>query len=370
MEPFEPDVAESQQFIVISGHVTDKPGSHYVTVFRSEPYHSRNLSPVTGCIVVIHDESENVRIYREVSSGVYEVDLNRSFLAVGKCYSISVITPTDVEYRSDFDTLLACPPIDTCYYEINHNEEGNSGNPRSGIQFYNDLKGSENEAKCFRWILYETWEYHSPHLANSHFINGKIEPFDGNNIAVCYRTEPVKDLYISSTSSLSENRLNKNALNFVPGSSEKLAHQYSILVEQQSLSQQVFDFWNGIKTNTAEQVSLFDNQPVQITGNIYNVNDPLDPVLGCFYATQIHERRILLDRGSIPFIIQQSSCQLDTAHEIGFLNASQSAFFVYYTRLEHDEFNQLEEVDYYIYGPPECFDCRALGGDTIKPEFW
>ena len=50
IDPFQPDIKETQQAIVIYGVVTDQPGTHQVSVSASTAYDEPSLVPVTGCV--------------------------------------------------------------------------------------------------------------------------------------------------------------------------------------------------------------------------------------------------------------------------------------------------------------------------------
>ena len=195
IEPYEPEISESQDVLVISGSVTDQPGFQYVTISISAPYNSPEVRPVSGCVVSVEDEVGTMRVYTEQESGLYEAYLESSFLGVGKAYSLYVVTPNGGEYRSEYDTILLCPPVDTVFYEVQ--SEGTSDPEVSyyGLQFYNNLEGVEEGARNFRWVITETWEYTSPYYADVIFDGHGYENFNGSEINVCYMTEGINSLF-------------------------------------------------------------------------------------------------------------------------------------------------------------------------------
>ena len=141
IDPYQPVINETQEVTVIHGVITGKPGIHQVTVSTSTPYNDPSSVPVSGCVVRVEDEQGNMVVYEETDLGTYEADIDASFLALNKLYCLSVITMDGDEYRSTYDTLLACPPIDTLYYEVQSQGTSNPDVNYYGLQFYSDATG-------------------------------------------------------------------------------------------------------------------------------------------------------------------------------------------------------------------------------------
>jgi len=359
--PYEPEINDTQEVMVISGSITDKPGFHYVTVSVSAPYNEPEPKPVSGCVVSVEDEGGDLRVYNEQIPGLYEVLLEAEFLGVGKTYSLSVLTPSGEEYRSDYDTLLACPPVDSIYYEIQSQGTSDPDITYHGLQFYNDLVGDTDVARSFRWRLQETWEYTAPYGAGAIFDEDGFREFDGTPIYRCYMTLRIRDLYTASTRALAENRINKNALNYVSNQSPRLFKQYSLLVEQQSLSNDAFAYWDQMKTSASEGGGLYETQPSSTIGNIYNIRRPEEKVLGCFYATQIQEKRITL-KNDFEFEVDRYRCVLDTVYSLDEFGDIYPYYMI--------SIGMMPPGPPWLYGDQQCFDCRRYGGSTTKPDYW
>lgn len=360
--PYEPEIGESQEVLVINGMVTDKPGFHYVGISKSSPYNEPEFKPVSGCVVSVEDESGDIRTYHEQIPGLYETLLESSFLAVGKSYSLSVITPSGNEYRSDYDTLLKCPPIDSIYYELESQGTSNPDVTYEGIHFYNDLVGMEDASKNFRWSLRETWEYNSPYVAGAIYDEDGFREFAGDFLNTCYMTDQrIRSLYTASTRDLAENRLNRNSLNFVSNQSPRLAYQYSLLVQQQSLTNGVFDYWDKMRTNATEGGGLYETQPSSTIGNIYNVVKPEEKVLGCFYATQIQEKRITV-KNEFEFDVEHFTCLLDTVYSLDEYKDNYPYYMI--------SIGMMPPGPPWLYGEKHCFDCRRYGGVLSEPDYW
>jgi hypothetical protein len=365
IEPYDPVITETQDVMVINGMITDQPGLHTVTISLSTPYNNPSFRPVSGCVVSVQDGSGNMAFYSETgyNPGVYEAWLDETFLGVGKTYSLQVVTPSNEVYRSDYDTLLFCPPVDALYYEQSVSGGTDPEDIWQGIQFYNDVKGNMNGTRNYRWKAIATWEYHAPYTANYVRYQGINIPYIQDTVSVCYLTETIETVYAASTQLLTENSIYKNKLHYVSDQTPRLAERYSLLLEQHSLTDQAYAYWEKLAAQSANDASLYETQPSSSQGNIFNTNVSAEKVLGCFYATQVKEERIFVDWEDLDFLVGAYTCRLDTLYD--------NNTFMF------DQYYYLISLNVIGPGPPwlwsgvrNCFDCTEREGDNIKPDFW
>ena len=368
IEPFEPVIKEYQNVLVINGKITDQPGIHYVEVSRSTPYNKPFYKPVGGCIVMVTDENGDMIPFQEGEGGKYSADIPGSFLAVGKAYRLQVFTPNQREYCSEYDTLLACPPIDSIYYEVETRETSDPDFFLGGIQFYVDMTGSASDSRDFMWQLEETWEYWAALFSQYIRREGElVTKFRSSDLFKCWKTYPINEIYTETTRNLSVNALKRNSLNFVSNETDRLKVAYSLLVKQQSLTRRSYVYWEKMKAQSRETGGLYESQPSSGIGNIYNTTDPNQVVLGIFYATQQRTKRIMVDNMSsendlFEFEIPYLTCEWENA--IGSFQSGDD--YPYYMKSNNPT----------GYGPPYltadriCFDCRIQGGINVKPDYW
>jgi hypothetical protein len=300
--------------------------------------------------------------YNNIGNGTYVADLPDSFLEVGDAVSLLVITPEDRVYRSSYDTILACPELDSVYYELGLQETLDPEFTRPGIQFYLDMTGRPNDSRNILWQVDETWEYWAA-LFGTHKLWGwgNLEEFRTNTVFKCWKQAPLDHVYIGSTRSLSANELSRLPLNFVSNETNRLSVTYSLHVQQQSLSSEAYDYWRRMNDQSVESGGMYEKQPASVVGNIYNVDDPEEVVLGCVYATQLRELRLFVHNNNLfEFYIRHIWCQYRPMSSLGVQGPSLFPVFIY----NPGNFQPS------LWGPEECFDCRVQGGDTIKPEYW
>ncbi|MDF1574919.1 MAG: DUF4249 domain-containing protein [Bacteroidales bacterium] len=364
IESYNPVINETQEVMVIEGMISDRPGIYQVAVSVSTPYNNPVYRPVKGCVVTVQDNEGNTEFYAESmqEDGIYEAWLDESFLSVGKSYAVQVITPSNEVYASDYDTLLACPPIDSLYWVEKVSSGEDPDESWYGIQFYNDVRGQQGGSRNYRWKAIATWEYHSPFTAQYVRYRGENIPYIRDTVSTCYMTETITSVYAASTQLLSENNIYQNKLHYVSTQTPRLTERYNLLVEQHSLTDQAYEYWQKLAAQSASSGSLYETQPSSSLGNIYNVNSDYEKVLGCFYATQIRDDRIVVDKTDLSFPVSGYTCVLDT--------------LVDNSKFMYDEYYYLYSLALIGPGPPwlwaqkSCFDCTLRGGSNKIPDFW
>lgn len=360
--PFHPKIDEIQDMMVINGKITDRPGEHVIEVSRASPYNDPGFFPVSGCVVRVEDEGGEGVSYEEYEPGVYRAYLDGSFLGLNKAYKLFVFTADGREYQSDYDTLFACPPLDSVYYQIESEPTEDPEITYGGIQFYVDAKGDSRQAANYMWELEETFEYHAKYPVQYFYSSGTLTEYDPprDSLTLCYLTQEVPELYTATTGYLSTNELKQFPLNFVSGSLPKLKYRYSLLVSQHSLSENAFQYWDKMRNLQQESGGMYETQPSTARGNLFNIYDDGELVLGYFYASQVHKKRINL-KNTFDFKIHDFACGIVM---IELLSDLEDLDLYILKVITEDGTEQWAEPD------QACVDCRQRGGSLNPPSFW
>jgi hypothetical protein len=361
IEPFEPEIEETGIALVVDGRITDEPGIQTIYISRSSPYNTPRFLPVSGCVVRMEDASGKSMLFPETESGVYQSVPEPGFLTVGNAFKLVIITADDKMYESEYDSLLACAPIDKLTWKL---EEQGTSDPEKffyGVRFYADVKGDAEESRNYMWTFEETWEYLAYHKLQYIWDGATYSDYSPelHGYKVCYLTESISQMAVGSSSLMGTNEIVQQPLYFVSNQTPRLQEKYSLLVLQHSLTRGAFQYWDKMKAQSDDAGGLFETQPVSSTGNICNVDDPEEKVLGYFFVTQVQKKRIMVSE-DFEFPIATFECPLDTAVTL-------EDFGVDYPYLMYSLPGR---------GPPwaysyrECHDCTYRGGVTKKPEYW
>ena len=364
VDPFDPDIEETEGVLVINGKITDKPGAHFVEVSRSSKLKESRFLPVEGCVVRVQDRTGTMITYTEQSPGKYMAELDEDFLGLNRAYKLFVDTPDGNQYESAHDTLLPCPEPANLYYEVESQPTADERVTYYGLQFYVDVKGGEDDSRHVMWELEETYEFHSNYLIGAIWDGVTFFEYDfpTDSLYFCYKTMKIKEIHVASSENLITNELTKYPLTFVSNQTPRLKHKYSLLAKQYSLSEEAFRFWDQSRILLTETGGFYETQPSTVPGNICNIHDDTELVLGYFHASQVKTKRITF-RCSFRFQTPGGYyCEGDTISGISKLKG-RYPYYMY-------SLSPTEIGPPYLTADPECFDCRLLGGTIVPPDFW
>ena len=363
IEPFDPEIEDSQQQLVISGMISDAPGRHTVTISRSSSYRWPEFQPVEFCVVTVSNQDGEIIHYSDEGDGIYAADVPEEFLEVGDAASLFVVTSYGREYRSEFDTILPCPEIDSVYWEFQYEETEDPEWNIPGIQFYLDMAGKPTDSRNMIWRLEESWEYWAA-LFGTHRWWGfgqRLEEFRSNPLFKCWYEFPVHKVYEGTTRNLSNNELKRVELHHVSNKTDRLSVSYSLLVQQQSLSVVAYEYWQRQNEQSIGSGGLYETIPTQIQGNITSVFDEEEVVLGYFYASQVRKKRIFVHNNNFfDFPIPHIECEYQPFSVIWEWDDIDWPVYIY----RPGPFQPVYTAESY------CFDCRLQGGNNERPEYW
>lgn len=359
--PFDPDIKTSElNKYFVSGGINDQSEIQTVTISLTSPVTAPRFIPVTGCEIVITNQNGNEFRMTGYGEGIYRCRIDSTLLVEGASFRIEIITPDGTRIESDYDMINECPDIDQVYYRRKNIISGSQ--VMQGIQFYVDLQAQDFESRFFRWELTETWEYHVPY-PREWYYDGTVHhifPPDYSR-KICWKTAPVRNIYTLSTLGLSENRYEMLPLHFVDNKSPHLVYGYSLLINQFSMSAAAYAYWDQMRINSSEQGGLYEKQPFSVTGNLHNITNPSNDVLGYFGAYSVKSKRIFISDVEgldiefnpicTPMVLEKGLIEIYPEDYPAFLYGDEHGF-------------QL------VFLGPECVDCMSFGGTIIKPEFW
>jgi len=351
---FIPETDENQDLLVVEGLLTDRPEVNSVKISKSLPLGKKSKPvPVKGCIVSITDDSGNTYKLKEKEPGTYITDAAVFRGVIGRWYTLNIATtgPTTKfhTYRSLPMELKPVPPIDSLYYEkVVIRERDDNGPEMEGCNIFLDSRDNDHQCRYYRWDFTETWEY--------------ILPYDVVNKR-CWISENSGSIKIKNTSILSEDRINRFRINYVTNKTDRLRVKYSILVNQYSLNEEEYTFWEKLSNITENVGSLYDITPSSIPSNIYCVEDQSEKVLGYFSVSAKSSKRIFIKDSFAGLIDLYSGCITDTIYGTRPIPNINVTVWVL--------IDGINEIPPYrvLTDTRGCADC-TVRGTNIEPDFW
>jgi len=361
VEEYWPVVDKYENLLVVDGGITNMPGPYIIKISKSSPIDSLVYIPYRGCVLKIQSDKGDEEVLTEFAQGVYYTSENGIQGEIGTSYKLIISTPNGNEYESSFELLKNPIEIESVYAEVEYRENNEYSHPLSGYQFYLDTKNTVSDTNFFMWKLTETYHYQSDYFIHWYYTNRTyyFNPID--SLYDCWRTSAIKENYTYNSSLHTNNKLERFPLNYVNTQDRRLTIKYSLLVDQYTISKQAYKFWSAIEQQNSEQGSLYSHKPYQIRGNLYNIDEEEEPVLGFFLVASVNSKRIFVDRIHAPFYY--SYCIFND----GWIEALSGLGLAG----PYDDPKWIVLVDGSRGVAHEgCVDCRTNGGTIVKPYFW
>ncbi len=344
---FEPEIAESTRVLVVEGLLTDQPVANRVKLSSSMiPGEMLVPVPVSGAHVRIQDDQGNTHILTEKEPGCYYTDPSLFKGIPGRKYALFLDTFMG-DCASPYCELVPGPPIDSVYYEKVLIKTSELGLPVEGCQIYVDTHDQADSSRFFRWDYIETWIFKLPYDVT-------------NNI--CWRTVGSERIYLANTTYLAEPRISRFPLIRIPTETDdRLQEKYSVLVNQYSLNEDEFRYWEKIEKIAQQSGGLYDVTPMTIEGNMRRLEDPSEKVLGYFRVSAVSSQRIFIDDVFKGFKDPYKSCPYETLPIYRAVLGLGESFWV----IIIDNDLQIKVITDQL----RCADCTTRG-TTVKPDFW
>lgn len=255
IDPINLDLDTGKTNLVVFGWITNESKSYEIKLSRSNGYSDQSGFPaISGAQVYVSDYLNNRYDFEEVgSTGSYLSDPS-SFVGVpGYFYQLTIIDgeQTYISAMEEMPHLGIAEDAfvnfiaDPSEFEIDSNDEN-----FFITAFINDDPSMEN---YYRWKVYVNDELRNQPeelvLFDDRFTNGNKFRFDAANV---------------------------------------LFTEFDVAYFQHmSMSKSAFDYYNDLKAQTSNSTLSPRTQPGVIIGNMSNLNDPEELVLGYFGASEV-----------------------------------------------------------------------------------
>ena len=359
-EYFNPNIEGAEPVLVIEGAITNMPGPYTIKLSYSAGIYVEDQQAVENATVMIMEESGEEETLTEVTPGTYLTSENGIQGAPNKSYKLSVRLADGSQYESNYQTMPTGISLDTVEVDLEYQYLSIEQPNVPGYQFSVTTDLAEKSENYLLWSLESTFKYRSDFTIDYLYNNFSAQPYPNpTEFMTCWRTDQIDQIYTFNTSTLTNPKVERLPINFERADRPELFIRYSLLVKQFTVNKEAYTFWNKIEGQIENQESLYNNQPFQIRGNIFNVDDSEELVLGYFMAAAQDNKRIFVDPPP-GLNLQRELCFADYMGYafIGLLPQSAWPIYVY------------EDNGGRAIASKECFDCRERGGTIIEPDFW
>jgi hypothetical protein len=346
---FVPEVDEEKELLVVEGLINDQPGADSVKLSGSLPFGIRSeAKPLTGCLVSISDELGNTSNLTEDTAGIYITDSASFKGETGRTYTLHIRTVNDTHYESYPMEMKPVPPIDSLYYEKKLIKERTGFYPGiDGCQIYLDTHDPSNYCKYYRWDYSETW------------VLRLLFPVVN---MTCWISDKSRAINIKSTAAFNEATITRYPINYITNATDRLKRKYSILVNQYSLNEDEYIYWQKIQNLADESGGLYDIIPASVPSNMMCIENPDEKVLGYFSVSAMTSKRIFIQSNFDGIIDRYNNCVKGIIYSFPPEGLGTSVWIL--------EDHPYARTPYWIITDDKgCADCTVRGSNK-RPAFW
>lgn len=304
LEPidFEPEL--EQEFLVVDGTFTDSDESDYIRLSKAFEYGKQLRLPVEEATLIVYDGNGNSEQLIALGEGVYKFQKQEVKGEVGESYYLEIELKDGRRYRSMPELLNAAPPIDSLTFKINRFEEPNDlGRVVARLEFQLFVNSTINPEGKNNFLLWETehiYAFEQPYLYYIAFSKSVI----------CYVREPINEqqIYVLDGNDFTANapieaQIASRAMNYT------FNYAQSYRVSQYSLNESAHIYWSRINQISNVVGNIFDAPPAPVRGNLRNIEDENETVLGYFTVAGVSRETFFLTPGmTAPFYKANPYC--------------------------------------------------------------
>lgn len=282
--------------LVINASLTNIPGIQTIQISRSDALLYPEFIPESSCVVEVENQVGNQLSFSESTPGYYSTDVPKGFMSIGDQYMLRVVISNGNIYLSDYSRLNPPTAIDNIYYEPESYPTIDPEVSIDGIRFYIDFEVDADSSELMRWELLETYEFHNPNYEGYIYSFDRVlRPIpDSLSDRQCWITGHVNAIYTLDAANMNGTSYTYMPLHFVSNETQRLSYGYSLLVRQHAMDAPAFRYWDELKKNSHTESGLYDRLPSITPGNISNVDDPDERILGFFGVSGVTEQRLFV----------------------------------------------------------------------------
>ncbi len=358
-DPYTPPVVKGEINYLVVGGFLNSGGATNITLSRTRSLNDTIPVPENSAQVSVIGSSGDIFFLTQSGNGLYTYD--SMVLNPVEKYQLQILTSNGEKYLSDTVSVFQTPPIDS----LNWNQDSTGGPGKQGVNIYVNTHDNSTPYGYYRWEYEETWQYQAAYESYYTWDNSlmvKVPRAPGDQVYNCWQNKLSSALVVGNTRQLSQNLIYEQPVVFIPAGSQKLSVRYSVLVKQYNISGEAFDYWKNLQALTDLTGSIFDPLPSQVTGNIHNMTNSNQPVMGYISACKAQEKRLFISYREV----SHWGYQIEGCEELV---------------ITPDQFASIFGTQgYYITGSKGiadlgattsvCADCTLQGGTNQQPVFW
>lgn len=307
IDPIDFNFDGQTQHLVVEAKFTNIAGTNYVKLSKSNPYDYPYNVFVEEAVVYVTDEEGGMVPFMHIDNGLYLPEENAKG-EIGGTYTLHIENEGRI-YESKPVTILPPVAIDSVYFEYAEVWVAEKGKKekslKPGYKVLVDYVDPEGEHNFYRWSYKSEFEVHTqPWDHVDYSCIGCPRPDPKKCCSICYIKEDRELLPVNNDRLSNGKKIVAQEVFFIPFE-KYLNYKFKLQLYQYSVSEEAFNFFKVIKEQSEATGSVFDPPPSEAKGNIFNINDTEEQVLGIFDAAGAYREDVTITFDEIPYFKPQ-----------------------------------------------------------------
>jgi len=292
---------EQKEHLVVESSFTNEAGLNYVRLIYAQPYaYPYDKSENNAVVFVSGSQGEVYQFANERSGYYYPSSAEATYGIIGHTYTLTIAV-NGKTYQSAPVTLKEPVPIDAVHFEIDQQEYAFAGQQEkqeyAGYRVLVDYEDPAGVQNFYRWSFVSQFEVITQPL--DHLDNrGRSDP--KLCCAHCWVKENEEGFTVTDDRLTDGGKVVNQDVLFIPFE-RYLQVRHKLKVYQHSLSEDAYNFFRMMEQQKGSTGTVFDPPPAEIKGNMFNVNDKDEQVLGLFNASAVSVKEVVIASHDIDY---------------------------------------------------------------------
>lgn len=294
------DTETSEEWLVVDGRITNGSFGNQVRLSFTSPINS-NQRVYSGATITLFKDGAEFGQYVETEDGLYELNRADHSATAGNSYELLIELVDGTQYRSEPAIMPANAAVDVPKFEVGIIKEpiGDAGFTRDVrvVKMFTDTEILDpNDDFYLRWEVYETYIYEERQR-----MVGPFTPIP----QPCYITNDItgRQPILFNGAELKVQTIPDVLLSTIEVDSRYI-FSYLYNVVQFTTDADTYRYRSQVDGISNLEGNLFDTPPGAVLGNISNVNNPNERVLGYFEVVRSDTTWLKVVRDDIPFNVE------------------------------------------------------------------
>ncbi|MEL7002648.1 MAG: DUF4249 domain-containing protein [Bacteroidota bacterium] len=314
--------------LVVEGFISDDVGPHEIRITRIGKFtnvlRGGAIERVEASVNIIDDVGNRIPMERRevvrkdifnnppgCAPSVALVTVRTNYLTpddfqaqLGRTYTLEIIVDDQI-YRSEPQTIIPTPEIDSLRVIFQEIPTLNEFVPDSGFDIIASWKDDPGD-DFYTWRINGIYRIATPQQPAPACC--LFDPRDGGEDDCWILENDIEDNVAALSDRFFNGQVATEKVGFIKDDGLRFASelvpgdkQYYVQVEQYRISEEAFNFYENIDIIASIDGEIFDPPPLGIRGNITNMADPEELVIGFFGAFSAQKKDVFISRSEVPF---------------------------------------------------------------------